>query len=121
MDIEKIAINFGIPGLLIAAIYLTVTTLGKMWVQSNERIQMERIKVEDKKADAMVSALASLASTVAAHHTADIQSHQALGEGIAAIDAKLDTIHGLTPVKGVPKVDPPPSEYGYHRPKTGGR
>ncbi len=118
MDVEKFATNFGLPGLLIACIYLIVTTLGKQWVASNERIQMERIKVEDKKADALVAALTTLAAKVDAHHTMDIQSHQELGEGISAIDAKLDAIHGLTPVKGVPKAEPS-GEYGpFVRPKT---
>ena len=115
MDIKDVA-QFGLPGLMIVAIYLIITGVGKAWIASNERIQMERIKVEDKKADALVTALTSLGSKVDAHHTMDIQSHQELGEGISAIDAKLDAIHGLTPVKGTPKVE---GEYGpFVRPKT---
>jgi hypothetical protein len=130
MDIEKIAINFGLPGVMLFAI----VSLIKLWMTSTERIEagkraveLEKVKVEDKKADAMASALTSLSGKIDAHHTNDLQSHQEMASEIANIHGKLDqAIIDRTPVEMPRRVTPPrglPAEAGYYppgRPRTQG-
>lgn len=116
MDWSTLAEKFGLPGLMLAAIY----AIAKLWIASSERVQLERVKVEDKRADAMVTALTTLGGKVDAQHTANLQSHQEIASGIAGIDSKLDAIHGLTPVRGVPLVEPSAGYYPPQRPKTQG-
>lgn len=119
MDLEKLAVNFGLPGLMLAAIVLVV----REWMKSIERIEaekrkvdIERVKVEDKKADAMASALTSLSGKIDAHHTVDIQSHTSLATEIAELHGKVDqALASNTPVRGVPI-----GGYGPHRPKSQG-
>lgn len=127
MEWKEIATNFGLPGLMIAAAVVVI----RQWFAMAERVEtgkrgveLERIKVEDKKADAMAAALTSLSGKIDAHHTNDLQSHTDMAEGIANLHGKLDqALIDRTPVRGVPQVDPPTGYYG-PRPKTspgGGR
>ncbi len=105
--------NFGLPGLMLGFLYV----VGTKWIASSERIAMRRIDVEDKKADAMVAALGTLTTQVNSHHTLDIQSHAALGAGIAEIRGKLDEAIGWqerTPVENIRGT----STYGLKRPLT---
>ncbi len=112
--------NFGLPGIMLGFLFLTV----RAWLASQERIaegrrvvDMERIKIEDKKADAMVVSLGTLTTQVTSHHTLDIQSHAALGAGIAEIRGKLDEAIGWqerTPVENIRGT----STYGLKRPLT---
>ena len=110
--------NFGLPGLMLMFAWL----IAKTWIASSERVAMEKVKVEDKKADAVVSAMTSLSGKIDSHHTADIQSHTALAVGIGELRGKLDEVldRGHTPVGGVPTVDERrSSEYGLpRRPST---
>jgi hypothetical protein len=127
MDWEKVGTNFGLPGLMLGAIVFLI----RLWMQSNERIEagkravdLEKVKVEDKKAEAMASALTSLSGKIDSHHTNDLQSHEKMSSELANLHGKIDTIAGLTPVRGVPLVDPPQGYYAQQgRPKTnpGGR
>lgn len=123
MDAEtgKALLNFGLPGVMLGVIFLLV----KMWIASNEKleaaklasqekIELERIRVEDKKADAMVAAFTSLGTKIDAHHTLDIQSHSELSRDIGEIRAILT--ERSTPAEGVIA-----GAGHYGRPKTGGR
>lgn len=131
MDWEKLASNFGLPGVMLAAIAYVM----RMWIASNERnelvksasnerIEMARLKVEDKKADAMATAFGTLSSKIDSHHTDDLQSHSEMAEGIANLHGAFAAFADLTPVRGTQRQDP----QGYYgggsnRPKTnpGGR
>lgn len=123
MDAKEIATNFGLPGLMMIAIY----AIAKLWIASNERVQMERVKVDDKRADATVAALTSLSGKLDAHHTVDLQGHQELATGIARVEGKLDTLYEFTPVnqpvpsrKQTPASGVPAGYYPPQRPKTQG-
>lgn len=108
--------NFGIAGLLIFAIL----TIAKLWISSAERVQMERTKVEDKKADAMASALTSLSGKIDTHHTADILSHNALDRGISEL--KGHVLEAINWQERTPVESPIPTPRGIYgvRPKSGG-
>lgn len=96
-----VAQNLGLPGVMLLVIF----AIAKMWIASSERRDMERIKVEDKRADGMVAALTSLNGKVDAHHTLDIQSHAAIGTGIAELRGKVDEAISATrrtPAEGIP-------------------
>ena len=129
----SLAKDFGLPGLLILVIGFVTLTLGKLFIASAERVQLERVKVEDKRADATVAALTTLNGKIDANHTANLQGHQEIATGIAEIRGKLDEAIGwqersdvtaipqprrvVTPVQGVPV------SAGYYppqRPKTQG-
>lgn len=118
MDWAQLAQNFGLPGLMLG----TLLFIAKLWVQSNEKVQMERIRVEDKKADATVLALTSLSAKIDTHHTLDIKSHAELGEGIAEMHGKLDEViasrERSTPIEGLPIQRSTPTSYGPMRPST---
>lgn len=121
---ESLLTNFGIAGALLLCIFI----LGKLWIASNERVQMERVKVDDKradaegkKADAFTTAITTLSGKVDNHHTLDIQSHGEIKSGISEIRGKLDEairIERATPVEGVQIR--PSGGYGPGRPGTGG-
>ena len=112
MDWEALAKNFGLPGLMLGAMIYG----WRLWVASNERVQLEKVKVEDKKADAMAGALTSLSGKIDTHHTIDIQSHTDLATGIAELHGKVDqALASNTPVHGVPT-----GYYGPSRPKSQG-
>lgn len=127
MEWKEIATNFGLPGLMIAAAVVII----RQWMSMVERIEtgkrsveLERSKVEDKKADAMAAALGSLSGKIDTHHTSDLQSHSEMASEISNLHGKLDQalIDRSTPVRGVQQVDPPRGYYA-DRPKTnpGGR
>jgi hypothetical protein len=114
MDGMELAEKFGLPGLML----IVIAYIAKLWIASNERVQMDRTKVEDKKADAMTAALASLSGKVDAHHTADLEAHGEMSAASARIESKLDAVHGFTPVRGVPspprRSERPPSRGHHH-------
>lgn len=118
MDWEKFAGNYGLPGLMIVALIYVM----KMWLASTERIELEKVKVEDKKADAMAAALTSLSGKIDTHHTSDLQSHTEMSGDIRELHGKIDqALIDRTPVRGVQQVEP--GGYYSGRPKTnpGGR
>lgn len=118
MDWEKLGSTFGLPGLMLVGIYM----IARFGIAAWERISMERVKVEDKRADATVAALTSLSGKIDNHHTDDLQSHQDMAEGIANLHGKIDGVLGNTPVHGVPRVEQGQGYYPPGRPKTqGGR
>ena len=116
MDWTALA-NFGLPGIMLGVLVL----IANNWIKSNERIRMREIDVEDRKADTFATSITSLAGKVDAHHTADIQSHNQLGQDIAEIRGKLDEAIGWqerTPVEhNTPR---PGTVYGLKRPGTRG-
>lgn len=126
MEWKELATNFGLPGLMIAAAVVII----KQWFASNERIEqgkravdLEKVKVEDKKADAMASALTSLSGKIDTHHTNDLQSHTEMSGDIRELHGKLDqALIDRTPVRGVPQQVEPGGYYS-GRPKSspGGR
>ena len=119
MDLEKLAVNFGLPGLMLVAIIVVI----REWMKSSERVEagkrtveLERCKIEDKKADAMAAALTSLSGKIDMHHTVDLQSHQSIATEVAELHGKLDqALASNTPVHGVPT-----GYYGPSRPKSQG-
>jgi hypothetical protein len=116
MDWQQFATQFGLPGVML----LAIIGIAKLWLASHEKLELERIKVEDKKADAMTAALTSLSGKLDSHHTIDLQSHRDLGEGIARIEGALGFRHEPTPVGGgtFPETGErrTPSAYGPQRP-----
>ncbi len=114
MDWTALA-NFGLPGIMLGFLFLVV----RAWLASQDKIEMERIKVEDKEADGIVNALGALTTQINSHHTLDIQSHAALSNGIAEIRGKLDEAIGWqerTPVENSQRSQ----VYGVKRPGTRG-
>lgn len=114
MDWEKFALNFGLPGLMLGVIF----AIAKLWIASSERIQLERVKVDDKRADATVAALTSLGGKIDSHQIADIKSHQEMAEGLAELHGAVNQALAdrATPIQGVPV-----GQYGPRRPGTGSR
>jgi hypothetical protein len=124
MDWIDAAKAFGPLGLVVLALYL----LARDWMARHERIEMQKLKVEDKKADAFSTALISLGGKVDAHATQDIASHTEMAKGMARIEGKLDGVmdeRERTPIEGIRRVTPVegvPTGYYSHRPGTkGGR
>lgn len=128
MDLMEIAKSFGFPGLIVCVWYLLETQKGKRL----EKVEAQKLAVEERKADAMTVGFQALASKIDTHQVVDIQSHEKMATSIARVESKLDMIHGFTPVEGVPiepqrRVTPASGVpvggyYGPHRPKTqGGR
>lgn len=111
MDWASFVDKLGLPGLMLGILW----TVAKMWIESSERIALERIKVEGKRADATVVAMTSLSGKIDAHAMRDIQSHQEMATGIAEIHTKLDVVADLTPVRGVRREESHPL---YPRAKT---
>lgn len=84
MDWEKLITNAGLPGLMLGVLYL----IAKLAIASNERqaaaklaveerIQTERVKVEDKKADALTVVITSLVVKMENHHSQELEWHNA--------------------------------------------
>lgn len=89
MDWANLAEKFGLPGLMLILFGYAFVNVGKIWIASRERIETDRIKVEDKKADATVAALISLGGKLDAHHTVEMQNHAAQSSALARIDGQL--------------------------------
>jgi hypothetical protein len=118
---EKLAINAGLPGVMLVA-FLYAIRLG---VAAWERIAVERAKIDDRrlnveerKADAHVAALSSLGTKIDDHRTQDLHSHQEMATGVASLHGKFDAVldrFERTPVEGVPVIS---GEYLKSRQKT---
>ena len=89
MDWANIAEKFGLPGLMLVLFSWALVNVAKWWIASNERIQVDRIKVEDKKADATVAALISLSGEIRSHHTVEMQNHADLSGKIGRLEGSV--------------------------------
>ena len=119
---------FGPFGLLVGALYM----IARDWITRNHALAIEKLKhesrridIEEKKADAMTTALTTLSGKIDSHATADLTSHKDMAEGIAAIHGKLDGImdeRDRTPVERIGRVTPPQGtaiHSGYRPPRPG--
>lgn len=111
MDWEKFFDKFGLPGLILVGLYM----LARFGIAAWKSIELERIKVQDKQADANIAVLTSLGGKIDNHHNQDIDSHSEMSESLASLHTKLDVYTEITPVRGVPRQEGP---YGPIRPKT---
>jgi hypothetical protein len=119
---EKLALNAGLPGVMLIAFLYAIKLAVAAWKDiATERVKIDdrRLNVEERKADAHVAALASLGAKIDSHQTNDLQSHQTLTAEVAKFHGKLDgLIDGLdrtTPIEGVPRIS---GEYLHRREKT---
>lgn len=114
MDWANLAEKFGLPGLMLILFGWAFVNIGKLWIASNERIQSDRIRVEDKKADATVAALTSLSGKLDAHHTVEMQNHAVMSSTVGRIEGQLAEAlawQERTPVE-VPRPTPPRAQTG---------
>jgi hypothetical protein len=106
MDLEKVAYSFGLPGLLIFIWYLLERQKNIRLEKSDEA----KLKIEDKKVDALTIGFQSLSGKIDAHAVTDIKSHSELFEKVSRIEGLIDGRElerertGMTPVGGVPIV-----------------
>lgn len=111
LDVKQLALQLGIAGLLIAVGYRIALVLIKNWRET-----------EKERTAALERGFGTITTSMNNHSAADIASHERLAEShadvreaVVRVEAKLDTIAELTPVKGIPR----PALYGT-RGKTGG-
>jgi hypothetical protein len=121
-DLAEFGKVFGLPGLVIVAWFL----LQRDTNRRNEKLEEQKIGVEREKANAMTVGFQSLSGQISTHQSADLASHREMAEGLAELHGKIDqALIDRTPVESVRRVTPPrgvqAGEYGYTRPKTGGR
>ena len=73
----------------------------------------------------MIAVIDKLAEKVDNHTNVDIEYHNEVQNELAALRSRIDTALELTPVEGHRRQTPmrgvPSGEYGFTRPKTGGR
>lgn len=73
----------------------------------------------------MIAAIDKLVDKIDAHTKVDIEYHNEVQNELAGLRARIDTALELTPVEGHRRQTPmrgvPSGEYGFTRPKTGGR
>ena len=125
MDWANLAEKFGLPGVMLAAFGYVFVLLGKQWISSNERIQTDRIRVEDKKADGVVSALTSLSGEIRSHHTVEMQNHAELKAAVSRLDGSVS--EALAWQERTPVETPRPSQPraasagGYYPPRKPSR
>lgn len=118
-DLSEFGKVFGLPGLLVLIWFLLERDKNKR----NEKLETAKIAVEDKKADAMTAGFTSLSGKI----DTDIASHREMAEGIAELHGKIDqALIDRTPVeqparRATPARGIAAGEYGFSRPKTGGR
>lgn len=108
--------NFGLPGVMLGILFF----IAKAWISSNERAQMKRLEVEDKKADAFAASLNVLGGKIDAHHTADIQSHQAIATSVAELRGQVTEAISWQERTPVEQPAPRAGTYGPQRPGSRG-
>lgn len=89
MNVEQLTLQLGIAGLVVGVAYKLGMALIERWSVA-----------EQARAKATAEGFAALVGKVDAHHTADIQSHAAMGAQLAGISARLDE-RRATPPSGV--------------------
>jgi hypothetical protein len=107
---EQIALQLGISGAVLFVAWKVAILLIEKWSQA-----------ETDRTKAIGEGFAAITGTVAQHHTADLRSHQELGEGIAEIRGLLS--RDDSQVKAVEKRRTPPQGVPagarYHFARTG--
>jgi hypothetical protein len=93
MSLEQMFLQLGICGAMLL-----------VWFRIEGKRIERNASTEDRKTEAMAQGFATLASRVESHHTADLQSHQELGEAVARIEGKLDITRRATPPQGVREI-----------------
>lgn len=117
MDIEQVALQLGIAGLIILVGYKLVQQFLERWTKVEEGRQKE----ESRRTDAIAKGFDSIVERVERHATTDLQSHTDLSTRIARFEGKLDEVLNwqertpVTPVHGYEK--PVPSRYAQHKKK----
>ncbi len=106
--------NLGLPGVMLGILFF----IARAWIASNERTQMKALEVQDKKADAFAASLNVLGGKIDAHHTADIQSHQALATGIAELRGQVS--EAINWQERTPVEQPVPRAAGTYGPQRPG-
>lgn len=95
MNVEQLALQLGLAGLLLLIGYRIAMLLISNWREA-----------ERERTAALAIGFAALVNKVDVHHTSDLESHRDMADGIAGLNGKLDAAMGWTPVRGVPHNPP---------------
>lgn len=124
LDPKQILVQLGIAGLLVVVFYRVAVLLIANWREA-----------EKERTAAIAAGFSSVTASISVHHHADVAGHERMADGlgevqqaVVRVEAKLDTLADLTPVRGItaPRRQTPPegvpgATYNMTRPKTGGR
>lgn len=119
MDIEQVALQLGIAGLIIFVGYKIVQDFLVRWSEVERGRQAEDVR----RTDVLEKSLTSIRDKVDSHATSDLQSHTDLSTRIGRFEGKLDEVLNwqertpVTPVHGYEKQIPAPSRYAQHKKK----
>lgn len=119
MNIEQVALQLGIAGLIIFVGYKIVQEFLERW----SKVEEGRQKEEGRRTDVLEKGFGSIVEKVERHATTDLQSHTDLSTRIARFEGKLDEVLNwqertpVTPVHGYEKQIPAPSRYAQHKKK----
>lgn len=99
MNVWQVVVQLGVSGLVVFVAYKLGMALIDRWATA-----------ELARAKATAEGFAALVGKVDAHHTADIQSHAAMGAQLAGISARLDERRhtppsGVRVLRGLPKAE----------------
>lgn len=92
MNVEQVGLQLGVAGLLIYSGVKVALLLIANWREA-----------EKERTKALADGFTGLIGKLDAHHTSDLQSHQAMATGIAEIKTTLSE-WGNTPARGIPRV-----------------
>lgn len=128
MNVEQVALQLGIAGLIVWVGYKIVQEFLERWSRVEERKQAE----DSRRTSVFEKGIETLLERVERHATSDLQSHGELSTRIARFEGKLDEVlsslnsrptpiqgHGIprvTPTQGYDKQLPAPSRY-HHKMK----
>lgn len=101
MNIEQVALQLGIAGLIVWVGYKIVQEFLERWSKVEERKQAE----DTRRTAVFEKGMETLLERVERHATNDLQSHGELSSRIARFEGKLDEVlinlnHRLTPAQG---------------------
>jgi hypothetical protein len=99
VNFEQIALQLGVSGAIVYVVWKVATLLIEKWSIA-----------ESERTRSIAAGFAAITGKVDQHHTADLRSHQELGEGIAEIrgllgrdDSQVKPVEKRrTPPQGVP-------------------
>jgi hypothetical protein len=86
MTPEQLLLQLGISGAVLFVGYQIALVLLRNWREAEK----ERTQALSHGLKALVDSHATIGAKVDGHHTMDIESHRELGEGLVAIQTKLD-------------------------------
>ncbi len=103
MNTEQLLLQLGISGAVLFVGYRIALVLLRNWREAEK----ERTKALADGFKGLIDSFATIVTKVDGHHTMDIESHRELGEGLVAIQTKLDEARWyrdeFTPVGPIPK------------------